>query len=239
MSAQRQVTVFIDGMHCGSCVGRVEAALRAVDGVENVSVNLAAESAQIGMEGGTDLTSVAAALDRVGYPLRQQTTRLTISEMSCASCVGRVQRALGAVPGVLEADVNLASESATLRYAEGVTRPGDLIAAARDAGYPAEIADDGTRKSSADRKADEARQLWRNTVIAAALALPVFLIEMGGHVIPGLQGLIHDTIGQQASWLVQFALTTLVLAGPGRMFYVKGVPALPWSMSWRSTRPAR
>ena len=122
--------------------------------------------------------------------------------------------------------MNLASESATVRYAEGVTRPGDLIAAAREAGYPAEIDDAGDSASTAERKADEAREILRKTVIAAALALPVFVIEMGGHVIPGLQGLIHDTIGQQASWLVQFALTTLVLAGPGRMFYAKGVPAL-------------
>jgi Cu+-exporting ATPase len=226
VTAQRQVTVFIDGMHCGSCVGRVEAALRDLDGVDDVSVNLAAESAQIGPAGGADLRAVAETLDRVGYPMRQQTARLTIDGMSCASCVARVQGALGRVPGVLEADVNLASERATVRYAQGVTRTGDLIAAARDAGYRAQIANSGDSAGGADRKADEVRGLRRNAVIAAALALPVFLIEMGGHVIPGLRGLIHDTIGQQASWLVQFALTTLVLAGPGRMFYARGIPAL-------------
>ncbi|MGI3210337.1 heavy metal translocating P-type ATPase [Roseovarius tibetensis] len=226
MTNQRQVTLSVDGMHCGSCVGRVEAALRPVDGVEDVSANLASESVQLDMADGGDLDEVLATLDRVGYPVRRQTVRMTITGMSCASCVGRVQRALGEVPGVIEADVNLASESATIRYAEGLTQPTDLIAAARDAGYPAQIADTGDSAGTADRKADEARQIRRNTLIATVLALPVFLIEMGGHLIPGLQTLIHDTIGQQASWLVQFVLTTLVLAGPGRMFYAKGVPAL-------------
>ncbi|MGM0659582.1 MAG: heavy metal translocating P-type ATPase [Pseudomonadota bacterium] len=226
MTAQRQVTVFIDGMHCGSCVGRVETALRGVDGVEDASVNLAAESAQLEMADGTDLAGIAATLDRVGYPVRQQTSRLSLSDMSCASCVGRVQRALASVPGVLDADVNLASEGATVRYAQGVTRPRDLIAAAREAGYPAQLADAGDGAGTVDRKADEARQIRRSTVIAGVLALPVFLLEMGSHVIPGMHGLIHDTIGQQANWLIQFALTTLVLAGPGRMFYAKGFPAL-------------
>ena len=226
MAAQDHVTVFIDGMHCGSCVGRVEAALRAVDGVGDASANLASESVRIDMQGGTDLHAIAEALERVGYPLRRQTARLSVSDMSCASCVGRAQKALANVPGVLQADVNLASETATVRYAEGVTRPGDLIAATRKAGYPAEMTGTGDSASSADRKADEVRQIFRKTVIAGVLALPVFVIEMGGHVIPGLQGLIHATIGQQASWLVQFALTTLILAGPGRMFYAKGCPAL-------------
>ncbi|MEI4232325.1 heavy metal translocating P-type ATPase [Roseovarius sp. D22-M7] len=226
MTAQRQLTIFVDGMHCGSCVGRVEAALQAVDGVAGVSGNLAAESMQLEVSGEIDPGEIAAALERAGYGLREQTVRLTIPAMSCASCVGRVQAALEAVPGVLEADVNLASESATVRFAEGVTRIGDLIAAAREAGYPAQIDDASHGASTAERKADEAREILRKTAVAAVLALPVFVIEMGGHLIPGLQALIHDTIGQQASWLVQFALTTLVLAGPGRMFYAKGVSAL-------------
>ncbi len=226
MTAQLEFTVLVDGMHCGSCVGRVEAALRDVDGVDEVAVNLAAESARIGMAETANLTDVAATLDRVGYPLRQQTARLNLSGMSCASCVARVERALATVPGVLEADVNLAAECATVRYAQGVTRPGDLIAASRDAGYQAQIVDAGDSSRSVDRKADEARQIRRSTVVAGILTLPVFLIEMGAHLIPGVHMLIQESIGQQASWLIQFALTTLVLAGPGRVFYAKGIPAL-------------
>ena len=146
--------------------------------------------------------------------------------MTCASCVGRVEAALAAVPGVLEARVNLASESARVVHAEGAVAAADLIAATRDAGYPSQVEEAGETRSAAARKSDEAREMARRMWIAAALALPVFVIEMGGHVIPGLHTLIMDTIGMQTSWVLQFVLTTLVLAGPGRGFFRTGVPAL-------------
>ena len=62
--------------------------------------------------------------------------------------------------------------------------------------------------------------------MAGSLALPVFLLEMGAHLIPGMHGLIGDTIGHRASWLIQFVLTSVVLFWPGRSFYTHGFPAL-------------
>jgi heavy metal translocating P-type ATPase len=93
------------------------------------------------------------------------------------------------------------------------------------AGYPAQIAassdeDRGTRK---DR---EAAALARMTWIAAVLTVPVFVAEMGGHIVPALHALIASTIGMQTSWVLQFLLTTLVLAWPGQGFFRKGYPAL-------------
>jgi len=151
---------------------------------------------------------------------------LSIEGMSCASCVGRVDRALSAVPGALDVTVNLASETASVTYLEGATTPQALAVAATEAGYPAEVADASAAPDRAERKAEEARVLAWRMGLAAALALPVFLLEMGSHVIPGLHDLIAGTIGTQASWLIQFGLTTVVLAGPGAQFYRKGVPAL-------------
>ncbi|WP_412505719.1 heavy metal translocating P-type ATPase [Roseovarius sp. SYSU LYC5161] len=226
MTTARNPTIKIDGMSCGGCVGRVEKALSGIEGVGNVSVNLAGESASFDMAAETGLRDVAAALDEAGYPLRTRTATLSIASMSCASCVGRVDRALAALPGVLDVTVNLASETARVTYAEGAATPAELTAAARDAGYPAELAEADDTPSTAERKDAEARETARKTIIAAALALPVFVIEMGGHVVPGMQAAITDTIGQQGSWMLQFVLTTLVLAGPGRAFYGKGVPAL-------------
>ncbi len=218
--------IAIDGMTCASCVGRVESTLAGVDGVANVSVNLASESAQLDVAEGVDFNQVATALDGIGYPLRTRTVKLTLTSMSCASCVGRVDRALGALPGVMNVNVNLASESATVTIAEGAVTPQDLLAATRAAGYPAELAETGEGLSAAARKEEDARLIARKTMIAALLALPVFLIEMGGHLIPGVHELITGTIGQQSSWYLQFALTTIVLAGPGRVFFAKGIPAL-------------
>jgi len=218
--------IAIEGMTCASCVGRVERTLADVNGVSDVSVNLASESAQFEITEGVDFNQVATALESIGYPLRTRTVKLTLTSMSCASCVGRVDRALRALPGVLDVNVNLASESAVVTIADGVVTPQDLLTASREAGYPAELAETGEGLSAVARKEEDARLIARKTLIAALLALPVFLIEMGSHVIPGVHDLIAGTIGHQASWYIQFVLTTLILAGPGWVFFAKGVPAL-------------
>jgi heavy metal translocating P-type ATPase len=219
------VTFSVEGMTCASCVGRVERALRAAPGVTAAEVNLATETARISTDGAADPQALAQVLDAAGYPARLASLQLQVADMTCASCVARVERALAAVPGVLEARVNLASETASLRYYEGQVTPGDLIAVAVAAGYPAHIAarsdeDQGSRK---DR---EARNLARMTWIAAALTLPVFVVEMGGHLYAPLHHWVMATIGTQTSWTAQFLLTTLVLIWPGQGFYRKGYPAL-------------
>lgn len=66
----------------------------------------------------------------------------------------------------------------------------------------------------------------KDLVLATILALPVFIMEMGSHLIPGMHQWIMDTIGLQESWYLQFVLTLLVLVIPGRRFYLKGIPAL-------------
>ena len=144
--------------------------------------------------------------------------------MSCASCVGRVERALLAVPGVVEARVNLATESATV---DGVADPDALVAAIRQAGYAATLRHAAApRADSEARRQVEAADLSRDLILAASLTLPVFVLEMGSHMIPAFHHWIMATLGQATSWLIQFALTTLVLAGPGRRFFRRGIPAL-------------
>ena len=159
----------------------------------------------------------------------QTTLNLAVEGMTCASCIGRVEKVLATVPGVSAAAVNLATETATVRYVEGATTPAELARAATALGYPARVkAGEDTAKADrkATRKAAEITRLGWLTLIAAALALPVFAIEMGSHLIPGIHMWIERTIGLQTSRLIQFALTTAVLSGPGLRFYTKGVPLL-------------
>ncbi len=227
MTASAPITTLaIEGMSCASCVGRVERALSAVPGLRDVAVNLASDSASLRAENAQALAEASEALASLGYPARQAKVTLSISEMSCASCVGRVDRALGQVPGVLSVAVNLASETAAVTYLAGVVTPADLARAASGAGYPATVASADAPLDQATEKAAEADRARRRTLIAAALTLPVFVLEMGAHVIPGMHMWIAATIGQQTSWLIQFGLTTLVLIGPGRGFFAKGIPAL-------------
>lgn len=219
-------TVRVNGMSCASCVGRVERALAGLDGVSDVAVNLATETAGLNVDGPERLREVAETLDHLGYPAERAKIVLNIESMSCASCVGRVERALGAVPGTLSVNVNLAAENATVEYLEGVVSPAELAAASAAAGYSAEVPEEREARPIADRKAEEAEALRLRVFIAAALTLPVFALEMGAHLVPGVHHLIAQSIGMQTSWLIQFVLTSLVLVGPGRQFYQKGVPAL-------------
>merc|ERR1711974_406583 len=93
-------------------------------------------------------------------------------------------------------------------------------------GYPATPVTDTASSPAPDRKVEEAAHLKRMTLLAAALTLPVFVLEMGGHMIPAFHHWVMSTLGQQLSWSIQFVLTTIVLAWPGRRFFVTGVPAL-------------
>ncbi|WP_411975332.1 heavy metal translocating P-type ATPase [Sulfitobacter faviae] len=227
MGKAETLTFGVQNMSCASCVGRVEKTLNALEGVDEARVNLAAETVRVTAHPAFDAGKLDAALTQAGYPARKTTHRLRLSNMSCASCVGRVERALLAVPGVLSATVNLASEEARVETLEDA----DLLPALRDAaakaGYLASVdAPEAGTADAATRKEAEAIHLKRMTLLAAALTLPVFVLEMGGHLVPAFHHWIAATIGMETSWLIQFILTTLVLAWPGRHFYSNGLPAL-------------
>jgi len=226
MTEQRTLNLSIEGMSCASCVGRVEQGLNGVDGVTNATVNLATEAARVTVSGPGGLKSAVNALTDLGYPARTSRITLNIASMTCASCVGRVEKAFLTAPGVLEASVNLAAENATIVYVTGATTAEHLVAVSSDAGYPAEVAQADAQASRSERKADEAKALLNRVVFAAILTVPVFVLEMGAHTIPGFHHLIERTIGIQTSWLIQFVLATIVLFGPGWGFFAKGIPSL-------------
>ena len=223
-AATEVISLPIEGMTCASCVGRVEKALARVEGVERVSVNLATERADIRPAGPVDRMALVRAVEKVGYEVPAATVELAVEGMSCASCVGRVERALRTLPGVAEATVNLATERATVR---GVAAVEELVSAIGKAGYEARPVDSFAQADeTADRKDAELAVLRRDLILAAVLALPVFVLEMGSHIIPGMHEWVMNTIGMRASWYLQFVLTLLVLVVPGRRFYRKGFPAL-------------
>ncbi len=152
------------------------------------------------------------------------TTVLRVEGMTCASCVGRVERALNAVPGVTTAYVNLASESA---HIEGSASTETLIIAIEHSGYEASPLLMAQHDDNRDaRQAEEQQALARATLLAGLLTLPVFALEMGAHIIPGLHHWIDATLGRQNNWIIQMVLTTLVLFGPGLRFFRIGVPLL-------------
>jgi len=209
----------VDNLNCAGCAGRAERALQAIPGVETASVNIANHMAQV--TGAATSETLMDAIAKAGYPAKQTTHRLKITGMSCASCVGRVERALLALPGVIAANVNLATEIADIRILDGAIDPAKLVKTVSVKGYQAILV-----TTEASEQIDEITPLKRATLIAGALTLPVFLTEMGGHLFPPIHHAIMGSIGMQAFWLLQFILVTLVLIWPGQRFFRIGLPLL-------------
>ena len=213
----------VEGMTCASCVGRVERALQKVPGVVEASVNLATEAASVRAAPGIGLADLRVAVEKAGYTVGESSVTLAIDGMTCASCVSRVEKALLRVPGVLRAEVNLATESASVTLA---TRHIDeaalmaLLAAVERAGYTARPQHAGSAAiggvdagtGSASRRSSQ----WWPVAVAAALSAPL--------VLPMI-GLLFNEHWMLPGW-VQLALATPVQFWLGARFYRAGWKAL-------------
>ena len=218
------LTLQITKLNCGSCVARAEKAVRDVEGVSEVAVNLASETATVVFDSPATLATITDALEMAGYPAAEEQITFDIEGMTCGSCVGRVEKALRAAPSVTDVSVNLASETAQVKFLSATTTLQSLAKVATDAGYPAKL--HGTSDEKTDHKEAQMAALRYHLIIAAVLTAPVFVLEMGSHFVPGVHELVHQYIGMQTSWVFQFIVVTLVLAWPGRFFFAQGIPAL-------------
>ncbi|MBH3352506.1 copper-translocating P-type ATPase [Pseudomonas stutzeri] len=204
-------TLPVSGMTCASCAGRVERALLKVPGVASASVNLANEQVRV-ESSEADVAALIEAVQKAGYGVPVQSLELAIDGMTCASCVGRVERALLKVPGVRSAAVNLASERAHVEVL-GPPDPAALIQAVEAAGYHATASSE--RRPAADAERRLQRERWAviaGLLLAAPLVLPMFGELFGQHwMLP--------------AW-IQFLLATPVQFVLGARFYVAGWKAV-------------
>jgi len=234
----QNLEIAIRGMTCANCSARVERVLRKLPGVAEATVNLATERASVQFDPSTlGPTELAAAVTDAGYEPVSTELELAIGGMTCANCSNRVERALRATPGVIEASVNLANERATLRYFPASVTPQALVRAVEDAGYTAQLFD---REDSADTEARareaELRARLRDTVVAAVLSIPIVVLAMGPMLAPGLGELLARVAPTPRFWeWLQLALGSAVVFGPGRRFFSSGWAAFRhWSPDMNS-----
>lgn len=206
----QQWTLGVAGMTCASCVARIEKALIRVPGVTAANVNLASEVATVELEADGALAALLQAVVDAGYRVKEDELDLAIAGMTCASCVGRVEKALLKVPGVLAATVNLASEAARVRVAAGAVSLAALIQAVAAAGYEASAA------APTVAVVAPPRHDWWPVALAAVLSLPLV-----AQMLAALLGVQWSLSG----W-VQLALATPVQFWLGARFYRAGWRAL-------------
>lgn len=176
-----QIELPITGMTCASCVRNVERAIKKADGVENASVNLATERASISFDATqVDTPSLIQRIQDAGYGVATASIELPITGMTCASCVRNVERALKKPAGILDVNVNLATERATVSYIPGMVRRGDLVKAVEAAGYGVIELSNADAPEDAERLARQAEidRQKRLVMIGAVFTIPLFILSM-------------------------------------------------------------
>ncbi|MDF1513509.1 MAG: heavy metal translocating P-type ATPase [Anaerolineae bacterium] len=155
----QQMTLQVQGMTCASCVSHVQKALSKVDGVREVNVNLATEKADLWFDTTVPVATLVTAVRDSGYDVGTEMVTLDIEGMTCASCVAHVEKALNKINGIVEANVNLATEKASVTFVRGMVTMADFKTAVSDAGYAIKERDDATASTAiADTVAEEAEQ---------------------------------------------------------------------------------
>ena len=212
---RRRVAVPVTGMTCAACVRRVEKALSKVDGVSGTSVNLATETATVEHGRGVEVRELVSAVEGAGYGAGLEKTTLDVTGMTCAACVGRVEKTLRKVSGVLRADVNLATEKATVEHLPGEAPFGELKRAVEGAGYgleePEEPEEPGERRPDARERGYA--ELRARFLVAAVLT---GLILLGS--LPMMLG-VMPPMPERWLDLVLLALATPVQFWAGWRFY--------------------
>jgi Cu+-exporting ATPase len=182
-------------------------------GVQSANVNLATERAAVQLSQPVGGQLLADAVEHAGYTVPRETVVVAVQGMTCATCVNRVERALMRVPGVLTAEVNLATERAQVSRLRGSASTPDLLAALHDAGYEGQ--DQATSGPGSAPLRPGIGEGWRvalAALLSAPLALPMLGALFGQHwMLPGL-------------W--QLALATPVQFWLGARFYRAGWKAL-------------
>ncbi|MFQ5911768.1 MAG: heavy metal translocating P-type ATPase [Nitrospinota bacterium] len=212
-----RVDLPITGMSCASCASKIEKGLGRIEGVAQATVNFAAEKATLLYDPNrAKVSDFAGAVRHLGYEVETRQTRFPIEGMSCASCVNKIQKALGSQPGVTEATVNFATETAVVEFLPGVVEPRELHRVVEDLGYKVVVPDEARGGEEVDHQRQAHLRLMRTLrwkiAFGAILSIPVFFGSYPS-LFPWVPGILQN-------FLVLWLLTTPVQFWVGWQFYV-------------------
>ncbi len=197
-AAIKEITLPVGGMTCAACAVRIEKNVAKLEGVKEVSVNLASERARVVLDGATTWQDVVARIEKTGYKVPLAKLSIQIGGMTCAACAARIEKVVGRLPGVERINVNLASEKGQIELVPGLVTERDVFRAVEKAGYTAKLADDATRENEAAKKKQHYRMELRKFVLAVVLILPLLAqmvteLAAGKAFLPTWVGLLLAT----------------------------------------------
>ncbi len=227
--SEKQLTMPVIGMTCANCVAAVERNAKKVPGVSAATVNFANEKVTITLDDAdvdpAEVTSqVIERVNRAGYQIPTAEIELPLLGMTCANCATTIDRRLNKVDGVLDVNVNYATERATVSYIPGAVNRAELVAAVRQAGYDVVVADgdvDDVLDAEAAARQEEIAHQRRRFIVGAIFTTPLFLLSMGRDL--GLLGEWANALW--VSWLFM-ALATPVQFYVGWDYYTGAYKSL-------------
>ncbi len=214
----KEITIPVAGMSCAACVNKVEKALKGIPGVEDCNVNLSAAKAGVVYDPeACDVPQMAKRIEEIGYEVPAARLELLVLGMTPGHCEHVIGPAVRGLPGVRDITFNFATDTVTVEHIEGVTAAGEIKKVIRSLGY--EVHDKGAGEDTADRERKlrqaEIRRQQINMLIAWPLGLIVMLFTFSGY--EPLDSFMPDWANDKP---LLFALTTPLILGPGRQFFV-------------------
>jgi len=224
VGSKRKIEIPVTGMSCAACALRIQENLSSMEGVGSASVNLSSERATVTYDPSkATVEDFLSQIKDLGYGTVVTKQTIPIEGMSCAVCSTRVQDALGSLNGVLSAQVNFATEKATVEYIPSMIGMRELRNAIKDAGYEVisvEQGEDIVEKEKREREAHY-RKLKMKVITGALLAIPIMILMYWEEL--GLSSLIE--IPHRINHILQLILVIPVQFWIGWQFYAGALAA--------------
>ncbi|MCM3667144.1 heavy metal translocating P-type ATPase [Mesobacillus subterraneus] len=223
-------TLTIEGMTCASCAQSVEKATKKLPGMQEASVNLATEKLKVNFdENILSIKEIQDAVEEAGYkPITDAVKKnFIITGMTCASCVQSVEKATRKLDGVIESNVNMATEKMVIQYDSTMVTVADIKNAVADAGYEAQEDVEAGNSVDEDREKKELhiKEMWRRFWISGVFTIPLLLVSMGHMLGMPLPEMIDPMHNPAAFAIVQLILTIPVMY-LGKPFFTVGFKTL-------------
>ncbi len=202
------ITIPVVGMTCAACVSHVGEALESLPQIERAVVNLATEKATIHIPNGDmEKEDVRSAIENAGYKVGTESITLSIEGMTCAACVSQIETSISELDGVEEAFVNLASETAKIKYVPGLESISSIRRAISSAGYSSSYVD---KEEFGYASTERAQRLIIQQAIVSLLGAGFIMFAM----IPNVVSLIPFDYQYLA-----FIIASIIQFWAGSQFY--------------------
>lgn len=226
-------TFFIDGMTSSSCVERIKQGLATLDDISSIDIQLSQKIATVYSHRPIHSNRVMEIVAELGFqPSAPQNFHLSIQGMSCAGCVRKVEQKLLNMKGVTTVFIHPTRHHARIQ-AHYQVQLDDIFQTIQQCGYQADIIQPeiDQQEQLEYRQHDEVHRLKADTILAVIFTLPIFILEMGGHLFSGLHhqllmSLANVGLGQTHLFIIEWFLASIVLWFAGRRFFIQGLPAL-------------